>query len=224
MDSGTSLVSSLEEDVDVAVIAGDLANAHTLQRALHLVCSKFKQVVFVHGNHDLYGGSPADLGLMKDGLRQVSNLHWIDNEVAEIGGTRFVGSTLWFPAPTNSAMKMFLNDFRHISDFEPWVYDRHEASLRFLDTELTASDILVTHQFPFSESVSPKFSGSPLNCFFHAGKQAEAIVKEKEPFLAIHGHTHTSFDYRVGRTRIVCNPHGYPGENGDFNFEKIVSA
>lgn len=222
MDSGTSLVSSMEDDVDVAVIAGDLANAHTLKRALRLVCSKFKQVVFVHGNHDMYGGSPAGLRLMKDELRQVSNLHWIDNEAVEIGGTRFVGSTLWFPTPTNSAMKMYLNDFRHISDFEPWVYDNHEASLRFLDTELTASDVLVTHQFPFSGSVSPEFLKSPLNCFFHAGRQAEAIVAEKEPFLAIHGHTHASFDYYTGNTRVVCNPHGYPGENASFNFGKIV--
>ena len=26
----------------------------------------------------------------------------------------------------------------------------------------------------------------------------------------IHGHTHTSFDYRIQGTRVVCNPRGYP--------------
>jgi Icc-related predicted phosphoesterase len=121
-------------------------------------------------------------------------------------------------------MKMFLSDFRHISGFEPWVYDRHEASLRFLDKELTASDILVTHQFPFSRSVSSEFLKSPMNCFFHAGRQAEAIVVEREPFLAIHGHTHTSFDYYAGKTRVVCNPHGYPRENANFDFAKVIDV
>jgi len=29
--------------------------------------------------------------------------------------------------------------------------------------------------------------------------------------LWIHGHTHESFDYMVGDTRIVCNPRGYIG-------------
>lgn len=25
----------------------------------------------------------------------------------------------------------------------------------------------------------------------------------------LHGHVHDSFDYRVGRCRVVCNPRGY---------------
>jgi len=29
------------------------------------------------------------------------------------------------------------------------------------------------------------------------------------PVLWVHGHTHSSRDYVVGRCRVVCNPRGY---------------
>jgi hypothetical protein len=29
------------------------------------------------------------------------------------------------------------------------------------------------------------------------------------PSLWVHGHTHTSFDYRLGGCRVLCNPRGY---------------
>ena len=32
---------------------------------------------------------------------------------------------------------------------------------------------------------------------------------EHQPRLWIHGHTHESFDYQIGKTRVVCNPRGY---------------
>ena len=37
-------------------------------------------------------------------------------------------------------------------------------------------------------------------------------------WIWIHGHTHESFDYHIGKTRIVCNPRGYASieENKGF--------
>jgi hypothetical protein len=38
-----------------------------------------------------------------------------------------------------------------------------------------------------------------------------------------HGHTHETFDYMVGTTRIVCNPRGYDGyEERAYNFKLEV--
>ena len=33
-------------------------------------------------------------------------------------------------------------------------------------------------------------------------------ILEHQPHLWIHGHTHESFDYELGNTRMVCNPRG----------------
>ena len=30
----------------------------------------------------------------------------------------------------------------------------------------------------------------------------------------IHGHVHSSFDYNIGKTRIICNPRGYESYSG----------
>jgi Icc-related predicted phosphoesterase len=44
------------------------------------------------------------------------------------------------------------------------------------------------------------------------------IRLEHQPRLWIHGHTHESFDYEIGKTRVVCNPRGYASieENKGF--------
>ncbi|MCY1554175.1 hypothetical protein D9M68_907290 [compost metagenome] len=36
------------------------------------------------------------------------------------------------------------------------------------------------------------------------------------PSLWFHGHTHDSFDYRVGTCRVVCNPRGYQNRHGEY--------
>ena len=44
--------------------------------------------------------------------------------------------------------------------------------------------------------------------------------------LWVHGHTHTSFDYVLLGTRVVCNPRGYiPYEpNPDFDPRCVVEV
>ncbi len=49
------------------------------------------------------------------------------------------------------------------------------------------------------------------------GDQAWELIERHQPALWVHGHTHTSFDYRIGASRIVCNPHGYGDENEAFD-------
>ncbi len=47
--------------------------------------------------------------------------------------------------------------------------------------------------------------------------------------LWVHGHTHSSHDYRVGPCRVVCNPRGYQTlempqpENAAFRVDMVVT-
>ena len=50
------------------------------------------------------------------------------------------------------------------------------------------------------------------------------IIDPRQPALWVHGHVHTSFDYRVGATRVLCNPHGYGAENPDFDPRLVVEV
>ncbi|MCL5405760.1 MAG: phosphatase, partial [Deltaproteobacteria bacterium] len=51
----------------------------------------------------------------------------------------------------------------------------------------------------------------------------EDLVKELGADLWVHGHIHQACDYRIGKTRIVSNPKGYPGEAAtEFNPDFVV--
>jgi len=49
-------------------------------------------------------------------------------------------------------------------------------------------------------------------------------IERWQPDLWVHGHVHDSFDYRVGRTRVLCNPRGCGDENRDFNPGLVVEV
>jgi Icc-related predicted phosphoesterase len=70
---------------------------------------------------------------------------------------------------------------------------------------------VVTHHLPHPGSVAKQHFGSALNPAFVSN--LEWLISKHSPALWVHGHTHTGCDYRVGETRIVCNPLGSPGED-----------
>jgi len=178
-------------------------------------CDRFPQVLYVAGNHEYYRTAPRwASGLLAASARDFPNLHVLDASVAEIGGTRFVGATLWFPpTPDEAQYRPFLSDFSLIQEFVPWVHETHAAHLAFLESAVRPGDVVVTHFVPHPRSIAPQYEGDPLNRFFVAG-DAAPLVERSGARLWIHGHTHVSFDYLVGGTRVVCNARGYPGEPG----------
>jgi Icc-related predicted phosphoesterase len=40
------------------------------------------------------------------------------------------------------------------------------------------------------------------------------------PDLWVHGHTHNSFDYILGKTRVVVNPYGYKDVEVNPQYDK----
>jgi Icc-related predicted phosphoesterase len=54
----------------------------------------------------------------------------------------------------------------------------------------------------------------------------ESVIEKYQPAIWCHGHTHTSYDYKIGETRIICNPRGYAElePNLDFIPDLIVEV
>ena len=220
-DGGAAFVDSLDpKGVDVLVVAGDLASAKLIEEALGRVCDRFAEVVFVAGNHEYYGGSPKRTGaVIARAVARHRNLHWLDESAAVVAGVRFVGTSLWFSdSPEGRLLRGQLNDFRVISDFEPWVYEKNARAREFLEAEVGAGDVVVTHHLPSPRSVHPKYQGDPLNRFFVC--DVEGLMAAREPGLWIHGHTHEQVDYQVGRTRVVANPFGYLRHESQAGFRE----
>jgi predicted phosphodiesterase len=213
-DAGVDFVRLLEpEGVDVLVLAGDIAVGPGIVSALGLFCERYDHstVVYVHGNHEYYGADRATVvGHTREAVRANRNLIWLDSDMAEIGGQRFIGGPLWFERrPEAARFKRAMADFVEIPGFESWVYDENFRMKALLEKELGEGDVVVTHHLPTYRSVAPRFSSSPLNAFFVS--DLEELIEERRPRLWMHGHTHTSVDQHVGPTRLLCNPFGYVG-------------
>ncbi len=100
----------------------------------------------------------------------------------------------------------------HISRFMPWhSAAEHRLDLPFLVAQpavpFDGPSVIVTHHLPGSRSIAARFQGSSLNPAFASA--LEWLIERSEPLLWVHGHTHSSCDYHIGTTRILCNPKGY---------------
>ena len=70
---------------------------------------RWRDVVFVPGNHEYYGASPREVAKVRRKLeKHLPNLHWLDRDAAAIGATRFVGATLWFQEHDDNPEKNLL--------------------------------------------------------------------------------------------------------------------
>jgi predicted phosphodiesterase len=233
-------------DVDVVVVAGDTAegadNAFVALR--HIVPEKIP-ILTVMGNHEYYHRCiPEELTLARE-LAPSLNVHLLENDsvVLKIGDARvrFAGCTLWTDyqvfradnaAPAMRAASRGLNDHRLITwRKKPWKRFRaeeaalmHSASKAFLTetlaTPFPGPSIVVCHHGHWM-SAHPQFQTDILTAAFVSNL---AFIEEFQPDLFIHGHVHWPFDYRVGRTRVLCNPRGYPGENPNFNPALVVEV
>jgi Icc-related predicted phosphoesterase len=102
---------------------------------------------------------------------------------------------------------------------------RHKRELAWLESKLAESfegqTVVVTHHGPSPRSVPDRFEDDPLTPAFSSNLQP--IIEKYQPAAWIHGHTHDSFDYTIGKTRVVCNPAGYPHEpNPDFKRDLVI--
>jgi predicted phosphodiesterase len=218
------MLRDIDPTSDTLVLAGDLCEArHAKAEWLQLLGAKYRQVYYVLGNHEFYGGS-----LISYRNEPYSILSSIcpENVILLDGDEHcdFAGSTLWFPEDhTGRIFERQMSDFHAIANFRDWVYSEHATSLRFFTEAETP--VWITHHLPLHASVHAKYENSPLNRYFVgdlsgvlAGKLSECM-----PQVIVHGHTHEPCDYYAGDVRVVCNPLGYPGEGQDVIIPKKVS-
>jgi predicted phosphodiesterase len=237
---------TIGSDVDVVVVAGDTAEgAQNAFVALRHIVPEQIPIVTVIGNHEYYHGCvPEELALARE-LAPSLNVHFLENDsvVLKTAGAsvRFAGCSLWTDyqvfgtkntAPAMRAAMRGLNDHRLIAwtkkplkRFRPeQAALMHSASKAFLTETLATSfpgpSIVVCHHGHWL-SAHPQFQNDILTAAYVSNL---TFIEEFQPELFIHGHVHWPFDYRVGRTRVLCNPRGYPGENPNFNPALVVEV
>jgi hypothetical protein len=93
-------------------------------------CSRFKNVIYVLGNHEHYHGDFAKTYTkLKERLGYLVNLHILEKESVMIGDVMFIGGTLWTDMNKQDPMTMshirgVMNDYRIIEDTREQVHYR----------------------------------------------------------------------------------------------------
>lgn len=227
-----------DTQADVVILAGDLGRPP----AAIAWARQFNQpTLFVAGNHEYYGSDLQSTIAELQSLASDSAVNVLECSERIIDGVRFLGCTLWSDHrlyETEQAREQgmalavnVLHDFTRITcapgsdeKFTPLMAQQLcDQSLGWLDEQFAAPfdgpTVVITHFAPTRQSIHAQFADSPLNACFVS--DLETQILQWQPALWVHGHTHNSFDYQVGKTRVVCNPRGYaPGgeiENPKFD-------
>jgi len=230
-------------DADIVVLAGDISRPAA---AIEWAKSCPAPVVYVAGNHEFYGSDLVSTYEHLDRLSQGTQIHVLERSEYVHNGVRFLGCTLWsdyrlFDSAEDRAQGIDLatkviRDFTHIKispDFQD-LFTPAISQLVFLQTVAWLEDcftknrtmptVVVSHFAPTRLSISPAFASSPINSSYVS--DLEERIKDWQPALWLHGHTHGSFDYRVGNTRVICNARGYAkngiNENPEFNGSYVI--
>lgn len=94
------------------------------------------------------------------------------------------------------------------------IHQRHRSWLRSaLVKPFVGATVVVTHHAPHRGSLASRYARDWSSGGFVSELPSELF---QIPSLWVHGHTHTSFDYRVGECRVISNPRGYPNRHGEF--------
>jgi predicted MPP superfamily phosphohydrolase len=216
---------------DVLILAGDIGypRHNILKRFLEKMKELYKEVIYVPGNHEYYGYTYKK-ELTEYELRKLCEslgVHFLLNNKVDIGGVRFIGTTLW----TNTTTKAFalMNDSRYVFRTTQENKDEHFKCLSFLKgelkQELNGKDdeknqkhdeinqkiVVITHHPPSSLLRHERFVDRD-DVF--AGYYNDIIddLNLENVKLWFSGHTHEFTDVMISSTRFVINPLGYMGE------------
>jgi Icc-related predicted phosphoesterase len=178
------------------------------------------------------------------------NIHFLDRDVKTIGDVTFIGGTLWTDMNKEDSLTLYhikqsMNDFRIVTDSRNPVHYRdqdgkfqtrtsrfspesaveeHKLMLQYISTVVEGKHdqkfVVVGHHAPSKQSTKPRYQNDTLMNGGYSSDLSEFILDRPQIKLWTHGHTHDSFDYMIGTTRIVCNPRGYINyEASAYDFE-----
>ena len=106
------------------------------------------------------------------------------------------------------------------SQFAPTTsVEDHKAMLQFIKEMLgtigpNKKVVIVGHHAPSKASIKPRYHGDHIVNGAYSSDLSELMLDNPCIKLWTHGHTHDSFDYMIGSTRVFCNPRGY------YNYEE----
>lgn len=238
---------------DLVILAGDIANGRD---GIDWAARTFDvPVLYIPGNHEYYESAFDTVDqLMAEGAAEAGNVTLLNGTVAEFAKAdgrrvRIVGTTWWTDYclygenradEAMEACARVMVDHRLIATtdadgshrgFTPAdALARHHAATAWLADVLAqpfdGKTVVVTHHGPDLGSLDARYAHDIVSAGF-ISRRPDLVAQAD---VWIHGHTHTSFDYWIEDSRVVCNPRGYISrrtgqpENPVFDWGKVVEV
>lgn len=232
-------------DADLVVLAGDIdagdAGVRWAAGRFHGV-----PVVYVLGNHELYGGVIDDVYAACREAAVGTHVHVLENESLDVADIRVLGTTLWTDYALLGSERVEaaqetaagrLADHRYVStpsgqQFMPTdASSRHSRALAWLGASLARASrediptVVVTHHAPSIRCLKPRHRAHPdLISPAFASDLEPIMLRADAPAVWIYGHTHGNWRGRIGKTFVAANALGYLHhfEGDDFVDEGAV--
>jgi len=234
---------------DILIIAGDIGHYNQQTKfILKYFKTLYQEVLFVHGNHDLYliGNQKQKYNYVSEDrvkeLKEIAkdtNTFFLDGDIIEINNIKIGGTAGWYNLPNNEDIihwRNSLNDSNLIFDGYPvygaysygamgrpdWdtqnFYLKEKEKLKKLEC-----DVLVTHvaqAIPPRYAMNQRYVNDHGNIFYYVDNFD--LVKQTGAKVYIYGHTHDIQEYEREDVKIYCNPLGYPSESRGKKIKQVT--
>lgn len=232
-------------DCDIILLPGDIhLGFRSFKFAEKLSLFHNKPVLMTTGNHEYY--KQRSIQDVEDNIKTneaititkaqyLQQTEYLNHEL-EI---RVLGCTLWtdYNMYNTQDISMIhanesMNDYEVIPDFSVYsAFAWHKKNLNWLKSKLKEKSlyktIVMTHHGPSTQSIAKEYENNKLNpCYVSRLEYLMDDLKyPSAPVLWVHGHIHSSLDYKVFNTRVICNPRGYVRYelNPNFNSELVIT-
>lgn len=216
-------------ECDLIILAGDIDKG---MRGVLWAETLNKPVLYVPGNHESYGLDILELHKQYDAWNERnSNVTILNPGSVVISGIRFIGAPLYsqlvlpgYVEYSYTQYAMAISDFlvtkKGDTIWHPKDHvEKHNENIAFISEELNSPEqkkVVITHWLPSMQCIAPFYKGNVLNPYFC--NNLDGLINSYKPDMWLYGHTHSPLDiiHSNGKTRLVCNPRGYPKERKDY--------
>ena len=214
-----------DRDTPLLILAGDTGTQTDENRWFREIDNTRSHMATFHipGNHWGYDRTPWDM--------------CTQTKLSDVYGVNIVGATLWTDFALNGeetwrASSEYawnrMNDYRTYVRRGQFLEPEHTREwnrqhVLFLQQNGKNADIVVTHHAPSAKSIAPYYQYGMENWATNPAyaSNLDWLVEELQPKFWIHGHMHDACEYMIGKTTVICNPRGYPGQNRGWDWKYI---
>jgi len=243
--SGDIVVASAFKNYDAQGILEPTKKAQPFLNFFHQCSTKFKDVIYVMGNHEHYDGDFAtSASILRTVLKQYPNIHLLDKETKVIDDVTFVGGTLWTDMNKEDPVTLYnigrmMNDFRIVDHSgrkvtrKVPIYKRDDAGNIVMEDnnyvidhyehkEYTASfspdDAVEDHKsmLNFIDEATKDHTKKYVVVGHHAPSKQSTKPRYKNDYTMNGGYSSDLSEFILDRPQIKMWTHGHTHDNFDY--------